>query len=97
MPDRSTRAGDGFAELVLAEPEWVRAEFDAIVAANFRGRPHHRFPLPAAVRGCPDRSRAGRAGARCPAARREVPAAGARSSAAADAKRTEIEERGVMP
>ncbi|MER6798957.1 hypothetical protein [Amycolatopsis mediterranei] len=47
MPDRSTRAGDGFAELVLAEPEWVRAEFDAIVAANFGPPPP---PVPAARR-----------------------------------------------
>ncbi|KDN22958.1 hypothetical protein [Amycolatopsis rifamycinica] len=52
MPDRITRAAaaDGFAELVLADPAWVRAEFDAIVAANFGPPPP---PAPAARRGRP--------------------------------------------
>jgi hypothetical protein len=37
MPDttRQSPAGDSFAELVCADPDWVRAEFAAIVAANF--------------------------------------------------------------
>src|SRR4051794_352276 len=47
MPDRTTRAADGFAELVLADPEWVRAEFDALVAANFGPPPR---PVPPARR-----------------------------------------------
>ncbi len=47
MPDRITRTADGFAELVLADPAWVRAEFDAIVAANFGPPPP---PVPAARR-----------------------------------------------
>ena len=47
MPDEITRTADGFAELVLADPEWVLAEFDAIVAANFGPAPP---PVPAARR-----------------------------------------------
>ncbi|MGW3961734.1 hypothetical protein ACWED2_18065 [Amycolatopsis sp. NPDC005003] len=48
MPDKIARsaAADGFTELVLADPEWVRAEFDAIVTANFDPPP----PVPAARR-----------------------------------------------
>ncbi|SFW85190.1 hypothetical protein [Amycolatopsis australiensis] len=38
-------ANDGFAELVLADPAWVRAEFDAIVAANFEP-PLRPSPVP---------------------------------------------------
>jgi len=65
MPDKTARsaAADGFAELVLADPAWVRAEFDAIVAANFgpppppvpaaRRRPG--LPRPAAAVGTPQR------------------------------------------
>ncbi len=49
MPGKTARsaAADGFAELVLADPAWVRAEFDAIVAANFDPPPP---PVPAARR-----------------------------------------------
>jgi hypothetical protein len=49
MPDKIARsaATDGFAELVLADPAWVRAEFDAIVAANFDPPPP---PVPASQR-----------------------------------------------
>jgi hypothetical protein len=39
MPDTIHAAANGFAELVYADPDWVRAEFDAIVAANFRPVP----------------------------------------------------------
>lgn len=65
MPDKIARSAvaDGFTELVLADPAWVRAEFDAIVAANFdpprppvpaaRRRPG--APRPAAVLGVPRR------------------------------------------
>jgi hypothetical protein len=37
MPDTTGHAGvtSGFAELVCAEPAWLRAEFDAIMTANF--------------------------------------------------------------
>jgi len=48
MPDRNTCAADGLAELALADPAWVRAEFDAIVAANFGSPPP---PPPGAVEG----------------------------------------------
>ncbi|GAA3820688.1 MULTISPECIES: hypothetical protein [Pseudonocardiaceae] len=45
-----------FADLICAEPAWVRAEFDAIVAANFGSSatrplpPHDRPPGPAPTR-----------------------------------------------
>ena len=41
MPDttRYTAANSGFAELVCADPAWLRAEFDAIIAANFPSPP----------------------------------------------------------
>ncbi|MEV4053518.1 hypothetical protein AB0J55_20190 [Amycolatopsis sp. NPDC049688] len=47
MPDKIARsaAAGGFTDLVLADPAWVRAEFDAIVAANFGPPPP---PVPAA-------------------------------------------------
>jgi hypothetical protein len=83
MPDKIARSAtaDGFAELVLADPAWVRAEFDAIVTANFgpppppvpaRRRPG--LPRPAAVLGVPRR----RPGARllagkCPRRERSPP------------------------
>jgi hypothetical protein len=37
MPDttRHTAAINEFAELVCVDPDWLRAEFDAIMAANF--------------------------------------------------------------
>ncbi|GAB3357373.1 hypothetical protein GCM10027360_17500 [Amycolatopsis echigonensis] len=69
MPEATERtAGTAFAELVCADPEWARAEFDAIVAANFpavppRDRPRPPEPVPArrpsgirAVRETPERS-----------------------------------------
>jgi hypothetical protein len=37
-------ASGGFAELVYADPDWLRAEFDAIVAANFGTPPPRRRP-----------------------------------------------------
>jgi hypothetical protein len=44
MPDtrRPSSASSEFAELVCADPDWVRAEFDAIVAANFDPSPPHQ-------------------------------------------------------
>jgi hypothetical protein len=52
MPDttRESPRGDSFAELVCADPDWVRTEFAAIVAANF---PATADSLPLAVRGEP--------------------------------------------
>lgn len=47
MPDtmRPSSASSEFAELVCDDPDWVRAEFDAIVAANFDpSPPHQRLP-----------------------------------------------------
>ena len=99
MPDRITRAADGFAELVLADPAWVRAEFDAIVAANFEPPPppvpatrrRPGVPRPGAVLGVPRRRPGVRLlAAKCPRRERAPPRFRA-------AKRTEIEERGVMP
>ncbi len=49
MPGTSTAAQE-FAEVVYADDEWVRTEFDAIVAANFAPVPPSR-PL----RPTPDR------------------------------------------
>ncbi len=99
MPDRSTRAADGFAELVLADPAWVRAEFDAIVAANFgppplpvpAGRRRREGPRPPAVLGVPRRHPGVRLlAARAPRRERAPPRL-------RTAKRTDTEERGVMP
>jgi hypothetical protein len=98
MPDRITRAADGFAELVLADPAWVRAEFDAIVAANFEPPPpvpatrrRPGAPRPVAVLGVPRRRSGVRLlAAKCPRRERAPPRL-------RTAKRTEIEERGVMP
>jgi hypothetical protein len=47
MPDttRAATAGE-FTELVCADPAWVHAEFDAIVAANFDCSPPGRVPPP---------------------------------------------------
>lgn len=70
MPDILSRpAGtSGFAELVYADPAWLRAEFDAIMTANLLvppcrartrlgfARPRHRRPAVCA-------GRAGRVGA----------------------------------
>ncbi|MFF5989941.1 hypothetical protein [Prauserella flavalba] len=46
MPEPTRRSGTTgeFAELLCADPDWVRAEFDAIVAANF----DHVTPQPPA-------------------------------------------------
>ncbi|WP_146060444.1 hypothetical protein [Amycolatopsis sp. CA-128772] len=84
MPDRITRTADGFAELVLADPAWVRAEFDAIVAANFdpppppvpaaRRRPGP--PRPRRVAGVPRRRPGFRLAARCPRRERGPPRLG---------------------
>ena len=43
----TVRSAGGFAELVLAGPAWLEAEFDAIVAANF-GPPPPPSPAPRA-------------------------------------------------
>jgi hypothetical protein len=44
MPDTMSpsSASSEFVELVCADPDWVRAEFDAIVAANFDPSPPHQ-------------------------------------------------------
>ncbi|WP_406633650.1 hypothetical protein [Amycolatopsis sp. WGS_07] len=42
MPDTISRQGPTareFADLICADPVWLRAEFDAIVAASFGGIP----------------------------------------------------------
>lgn len=41
MPDTTRREAvtSGFAELVYADPAWLRAEFDAIMTANFEVLP----------------------------------------------------------
>ena len=102
MPDKIARsaAADGFAELVLADPAWVRAEFDAIVAANFdpplpplpAGRHRPGPPRPAAVLGAPRRRPGARLlAAKCPRRERSPP------RCRPQAVRTDIEGRWVMP
>ena len=108
MPDRITRAADGFAELVLADPAWVRAEFDAIVSANFgpppppvpaaRRRPGR--PRPPRVAGVPRRRPGGRLlAAKCP--RRERAPPRLRTAKRRTPKRTDTEangpRKGMMP
>ncbi|MEU5259362.1 hypothetical protein [Amycolatopsis sp. NPDC021455] len=104
MPDKIARsaAADGFAELVLADPAWVRAEFDAIVTANFGPPPPlppARFPArrrpglprPAAVLGLPRRRPGVRLLAgKCPRRERSPPEA-------LSPQRMDSGERGVMP
>ncbi|WP_410573863.1 hypothetical protein [Amycolatopsis sp. cmx-4-61] len=107
MPDKSARsaAADAFSELVLADPEWVRAEFDAIVAANFRPPPPPPPPpVPPARRGpgLPRRPAAVAGGPRrCPGARRLAGKGPRRERApprrTESAQGTKNEERGVMP
>ncbi|KAA9157741.1 hypothetical protein FPZ12_024160 [Amycolatopsis acidicola] len=50
MPDtRDPAVTSEFAELVYADPAWLRAEFDAIMTANFGVRPpRHPRPEPRA-------------------------------------------------
>ncbi|MGK3206317.1 hypothetical protein [Amycolatopsis sp. MEPSY49] len=43
----TVRSAGGFADLVLADPAWLEAEFEAIVAANF-GPPPKPSPPPRA-------------------------------------------------
>ncbi|WP_143060644.1 hypothetical protein [Amycolatopsis tolypomycina] len=82
MPDEITRTADGFAALVLADPAWVRAEFDAIVAANFAPPPpspvpaarRRGMPRPPAVVGVPRRRPGVRLlAAKCPRRERAPP------------------------
>ncbi|MDS0140071.1 MULTISPECIES: hypothetical protein [unclassified Amycolatopsis] len=84
MPDKIARSAvaDGFAELVLADPAWVRAEFDAIVAANFEppsppvpaARRRRGVPRPPRVAGLPRRRPGVRLlAAKCPRRERSPP------------------------
>lgn len=50
----------GFAELLCADPAWVRAEFDAIIAANFGAAEQPEVPPSRPPR--PARDRRGRPG-----------------------------------
>lgn len=56
MPDPTRRmaADSTFAELVCADPAWLRAEFDAIIAASFPTVPPPRDEAPS--QGSPDRA-----------------------------------------
>jgi hypothetical protein len=45
--DLATRnADDVFAELICADAQWLREEFDALIAASFRQPPAARPPAP---------------------------------------------------
>lgn len=81
MPDKIARSAvaDGFAELVLTDPAWVRAEFEAIVTANFGPPPPpvpaaEPGPRPPAVVGAPRRRPGVRLlAAKCPRRERSPP------------------------
>jgi hypothetical protein len=46
----STREADtAFADLICADPQWLDAEFDAVIAASFSGPPASRPPAPPRV------------------------------------------------
>ena len=48
--DLSTREADAaFAELICADPQWVRAEFDALISASFGEPPAPPRPAPPRV------------------------------------------------
>ena len=70
MPDttRDTSAISGFAEQVCADPAWLRAEFDAIMAANFPSPPPGPAPPRPGSAGLrrPGRTPTANAGARQP-------------------------------
>jgi hypothetical protein len=62
--------GAGFADLVVADPQWLRREFDELIAASFGRPPAAPRPAPPGVPGRgPSRPPAGRAPGRLPAAR----------------------------
>ena len=63
--DLSTREADtAFAELICADPQWLNAEFDALISASFSEPP---APPPAPPRVPP------RPGTPCPPSRRPAP------------------------
>jgi hypothetical protein len=48
--DLTTRDADtAFAELICADPQWLREEFDALIAASFGQPPAARPPAPPRV------------------------------------------------
>ena len=50
----STREADiAFADLICADPQWLDAEFDAVIAASFSEPPASRPPAPPRVPPCP--------------------------------------------
>jgi len=56
--DLATRDADAaFAELICADAQWLREEFDALIAASFSQPP--AAPPPAPPRAPPPRSRTG--------------------------------------
>jgi len=63
--DLATRDADAmFAELICADAQWLREEFDALIAASFRQPP--AAPPPAPPRVPPRRPRPGPPGQHCP-------------------------------
>jgi hypothetical protein len=74
MDVRTREAGLGFADLICADAQWLRQEFDALIAASFGQPPAApppappRVPRPRPHPGAAARRRARRAGpARTPA------------------------------
>ena len=71
----STREADAaFAHLICADPQWLRAEFDALISASFSEPPAPPRPAPPRV---PPRP-----GNPCPPSRRPAPHPAAITSAA---------------
>ena len=71
----STREADAaFADLICADPQWLRAEFDALISASFSEPPAPPRPAPPRV---PPRP-----GNPCPPSRRPAPYPAAITSAA---------------
>ncbi|PRX50398.1 hypothetical protein B0I33_102519 [Prauserella shujinwangii] len=63
MRNDAERTDERFVDLLCADDEWVRAEFDAIVTANFAwGAAHEHVPLPGAGTATVRAPRSGRAG-----------------------------------
>ena len=52
--DLATRdAGMAFADMICHDPQWLAAEFDELVSANFSEPPAPRPPAPPTVPPCP--------------------------------------------
>ena len=70
----STREADAaFADLICADPQWLDAEFDALIAASFGSRPRSRRPRRPGSRRAPAAHAAALPGSCIRPGRRRVP------------------------